>query len=115
MKTLAILIAIFGFQVIAAHADDDSPLPESQQCHAIEELQGKYPDSKFTKFNPGQVTAWLNKFRDPSNAMVVFYSTPYPKDPHFTNVFGYDIKGCFVEGAQLPSDMYEAVVNGGGI
>lgn len=98
-----------------AFADAESPLPPSQQCQSFEEFSGRYPDSKFTKLSAAEVTAFINKYPDPGNEVVVLYSTPYPKDTSYMNVFGYSAKGCFVSGAQLPADLFETVIHGGQI
>ena len=49
---------------------------------------------------------------DPSNEMVIFYSVPFPKDPAYTVVHAYSVKGCWLGAVQLPSDKFEKIIHG---
>lgn len=107
-----LLAALMGDSALAA---DREPPASVTRCDSIEQLQEDYPDAHFTKLSPDETTAFMNKFHDPANEMVIFYSVPFPPDPHFTVIHGYTIKGCWAGATQIPADEFEKVIHGGEI
>ena len=117
--SLAALILLSGAFTLVnsrqAHADDREPPANVTRCDSIEQLEEDYPKSHFTKPSPDETTAFINKYPDPANKMVIFYVVPYPKDPHVAVVHGYTINGCWAGAWQLPADAFEQVIHSGAL
>lgn len=107
---LLLLLAFLSPGAHAAAHGDESPV--DHKCYSIEELKEAYPKSVFTKLSPSETTAWLNHVPDPANAIVVIYSVLFPKDHLFTNVFGYDISGCYQGAVQLHTIEFMQITGG---
>jgi hypothetical protein len=125
MRTKSRRLAIIAYSLVAltagieairpSYADDPQPPANVSRCDSIEQLEEAYPNSHFTKLSPDETTAFINKFPDPANKMVVFFAVPFPKDPRIMVIHGYTINGCWVGAMQLPVDAFEQIIRGGEI